>query len=321
MLVGEEGSHDCMLASPIILYDYPQVAAESAGDLFDGTEIDEILALRVLTLTEDEKREARDVGRARAADSRPDRRPDPGALGEAARDGARTAESAGAAPMNEWEWRLLEERTQVNRVPDAGGELTRAPGCGCVRAGGGDAMDLLLAGRTAVIEAIEQDYEGTFHVALVFDDDPGRDLRLLRQPGHRFFYAPDGGRTAGGSDAAASRAGDDRATLSVAGGRRMPRAAAVVDSGCRDRQHLPRRRRVRRRGRATAGARRCRRACASSTTGSASLDLAYALMDAPDVTILVDACSRGEAPGTLFVIEPDLESAAGTEPAAWTRMR
>ena len=60
VLVGEEGSRDRMLASPIILYDYPQVAAESAGDLFDATEIDEILALRVLTLTEDEKREARE---------------------------------------------------------------------------------------------------------------------------------------------------------------------------------------------------------------------------------------------------------------------
>ena len=49
-----------MLASPIILYDYPQIAPESAGDLFDGTEIDEILALRILTMTDDEKREARE---------------------------------------------------------------------------------------------------------------------------------------------------------------------------------------------------------------------------------------------------------------------
>ncbi len=59
VLVGTEGSHDCMLASPIILYDYPQIAPESAGDLFDGTEIDEILALRILTLTDAEKHEAR----------------------------------------------------------------------------------------------------------------------------------------------------------------------------------------------------------------------------------------------------------------------
>ena len=48
-----------MLSSPIILYDYPQIAPESPGDLFDGTEIDEILALRILTLTDDEKHEMR----------------------------------------------------------------------------------------------------------------------------------------------------------------------------------------------------------------------------------------------------------------------
>ena len=46
-----------MLSSPIILYDYPQIAPESAGDLFDGTEIDEILSLRIMTLTDEEKLE------------------------------------------------------------------------------------------------------------------------------------------------------------------------------------------------------------------------------------------------------------------------
>jgi hypothetical protein len=61
VLVGEEGTRDCMLSSPIILYDYPQIAPESAGELFDGTEIDEILTLRIMTLTEEEKREMRGV--------------------------------------------------------------------------------------------------------------------------------------------------------------------------------------------------------------------------------------------------------------------
>ena len=60
VLAGDEGQRDTMLASPIILYDYPQIAPESPGDLFDGTEIDEILALRILTMTNEEKREARD---------------------------------------------------------------------------------------------------------------------------------------------------------------------------------------------------------------------------------------------------------------------
>jgi hydrogenase maturation protease len=59
VLVGEEGQRDTMLSSPIILYDYPQIAPESPGDLFDGAEIDEILSLRIMTLTEEEKREIR----------------------------------------------------------------------------------------------------------------------------------------------------------------------------------------------------------------------------------------------------------------------
>jgi hydrogenase maturation protease len=59
VLVGEQDSHQAMLSSPIILYDYPQIAPESPGSLFDGTEIDEILSLRVMTLTDEEKREIR----------------------------------------------------------------------------------------------------------------------------------------------------------------------------------------------------------------------------------------------------------------------
>lgn len=59
VLVGNEGEHDVMLSSPIILYDYPQIAPESPGPLFDGGEIDEILSLRILTLTEEEKGQMR----------------------------------------------------------------------------------------------------------------------------------------------------------------------------------------------------------------------------------------------------------------------
>lgn len=59
VLVGVPGQRDTMLASPIILYDYPQIAPESVGDLFDGTEIDEILSLRIMTLTDEEKQEIR----------------------------------------------------------------------------------------------------------------------------------------------------------------------------------------------------------------------------------------------------------------------
>lgn len=57
VLVGEPSQRDTMLSSPIILYDYPQIAPESPGALFDGTEIDEILSLRIMTLTDEEKLE------------------------------------------------------------------------------------------------------------------------------------------------------------------------------------------------------------------------------------------------------------------------
>lgn len=56
---------------------------------------------------------------------------------------------------------------------------------------GADIMDLVLAGKTAIIEAIEQDFEGRVHLAVTIDDDPGRDLGMLRQPGHRFFFLTD----------------------------------------------------------------------------------------------------------------------------------
>lgn len=61
ILVGENGEKNCFLSSPIILYDYPEIAPESAGDLFDGGEIDEILTLRIMTMTDEEKREMQSV--------------------------------------------------------------------------------------------------------------------------------------------------------------------------------------------------------------------------------------------------------------------
>lgn len=57
VLLGDRGSHDALLCSPILLYDYPQIAPESAGDFFDGTEMDEMLTLRVMTLSDEEKNE------------------------------------------------------------------------------------------------------------------------------------------------------------------------------------------------------------------------------------------------------------------------
>ncbi len=54
-----------------------------------------------------------------------------------------------------------------------------------------DIMDMALAGKVAVIEAIEQDFEDQIQFAVVLDDDPGREFGMMRQPGHRFFFSPE----------------------------------------------------------------------------------------------------------------------------------
>jgi hypothetical protein len=54
-----------------------------------------------------------------------------------------------------------------------------------------DIMDMALKGKVAIVEAIERDFDDHLHVAVVLDDDPGRDLGMLRQPGHRFFFSPE----------------------------------------------------------------------------------------------------------------------------------
>jgi hypothetical protein len=53
-----------------------------------------------------------------------------------------------------------------------------------------DIMDIALKGKTAIVEAIECDFDDQVHLAVVLEDDPGRDLGMLRQPGHRFFFSP-----------------------------------------------------------------------------------------------------------------------------------
>lgn len=92
--------------------------------------------------------------------------------------------------MNEWEWRLLEDKTPLDQIQIHGVELKLGDQVRLRPRSGGDIMDLALAGKTATIESIEQDYENNIHLAVVIDDDPGKDMGLLRQPGHRFFFSP-----------------------------------------------------------------------------------------------------------------------------------
>jgi hypothetical protein len=90
--------------------------------------------------------------------------------------------------MNEWEWQLLEDKTLVDRIVISGLEVKTGDRVRLSPRKGGDILDIALRGQVATIESIEQDYEGISHVCVVLDDDPGRDLGLLRQPGHRFFF-------------------------------------------------------------------------------------------------------------------------------------
>jgi hypothetical protein len=78
------------------------------------------------------------------------------------------------------------ERITAKGIEIAIGDQVRL----CPR-GRSDIMDMALAGKVATIEAIEQDFENRVHVAVVINDDPGRDLGMLRQPGHRFFFSLD----------------------------------------------------------------------------------------------------------------------------------
>jgi hypothetical protein len=80
------------------------------------------------------------------------------------------------------------ERPALERVQVGDAEFHRGQRVRLCPLGRADIMDLALAGRTAVIESIEQDFEGRIYLAVTVDDDPGRDWGVERQPGHRFFF-------------------------------------------------------------------------------------------------------------------------------------
>jgi hypothetical protein len=183
VLVGEAGSDDMLLSSPIILYDYPQVAPESPGDLFDSTEIDEILTLRILAMTDEEKREMAAIDpRARALLERTE------ALTAADMErlhGTLRNPHFGAAKHG------YEAKPELAFLHAAGRDLKVGDRVRISPKPGGDIMDIVLRGETAVVEAIERDFEDKVHVAVVIDADPGREFGLERMPGHRFFFAPE----------------------------------------------------------------------------------------------------------------------------------
>jgi hypothetical protein len=203
VLVGDERQPDTMLASPIILYDFPQIAPESAGDLFDATEIDEILTLRILTMTDDEKRAmiATDE-RARALLARTEglgaaqmgklhgtlrwmRGFDPAHGGLS----SSTAPDDAATPVSPWA--DFDARPQLAHVRVAGVEIRAGDQVRLRPRGRADIFDIALSGMVATIESIERDFDAHVHVAVTLDEDPGKDFGMQRMPGHRFFFGPD----------------------------------------------------------------------------------------------------------------------------------
>jgi hypothetical protein len=166
VLAGPGGEHNLMLSSPIILYDYPQIAPESAGDFFDGTEIDEILTLRVLTLSEEEKREVR------AGDDR-------------ARDILDRTEALPAEAFAKMHGAIRGLRKAAKLEFREGDRVRLRPRKKA------DIFDIALDGKIAIVESIECDFEDNIHLAVTVADDPGRDLGVARQIGHRFFFGPE----------------------------------------------------------------------------------------------------------------------------------
>src|ERR1700733_4200026 len=93
--------------------------------------------------------------------------------------------------MNEWEWTLLENKTAAAIQVEIDGVAVNIGDRVRLRPReGGDILDIALRDQIAIIESIEEDYEGAQHICVVIEDDPGRDLGMMRQPGHRFFFTP-----------------------------------------------------------------------------------------------------------------------------------
>jgi hydrogenase maturation protease len=202
--------------------------------------------------------------------------------------------------MNEWEWNLLEEKASLDHITIDGVKLKTGDRVRLHPKDGGDILDIALRGQAAVIESIEEDYEGVQHVCVVLEDDPGRDLGMLRQPGHRFFFTLRELEPIAADLAAPEKQNEtskaSSATILVAGigniflgddgfgvevvrrlmTRALPAEARVVDFGIR------------------------------------GLDLVYALQDGYETTILIDAFPHGQPPGTVSVIEPDPKDLAAT---------
>jgi hypothetical protein len=180
VLVGSPGERQTMLSAPIILPEYPQIAPESPGDFYDGTEIDELLTLRVMTLTDEEKHEACATDeRARKIVERSASIPHEiferlhGALREL------------PASNVERFFNPPDEDPDKAAADTAAGKVVKGTRVRLSPKRRADSMDMFLAGRTAIVEAVHRDVEDRVYVAVRVEGDQATDVHGLYP---RFYY-------------------------------------------------------------------------------------------------------------------------------------
>ena len=201
VLAGPDGGREVVLAAPIILYDHPDLAPESPGELYDGTEIDEILTLRTLALSDQEKLEARATDpRAAALIDRVESMDAPamerlhGTIRSlrSAVPGRAAAGPADHDPAVPW-W---DPEADASVSPDTDSVLIagRAVARGSLvqlRPGTrrADAQDMFLAGRIAEVQAVLLDIEDQPYLAVTLTDHPDPDLSIAH--GRFLYFRPD----------------------------------------------------------------------------------------------------------------------------------
>jgi hypothetical protein len=194
VLAGGPGTRHVVLSSPIILYDHVQVAPESPGDLHDATEIDEILSLRTMTLTDEEKREARATDpRAAEIIDRVDAMPPE--LLDRLHGAIRSLRQPAAEEQGDqipWWHPAAEAGVDPERDEVVVGGVRLSKGSRVrlrPRRRGTDVHDMFLAGRTATVARVLLDVDGSRYVAVTVDDDPAAELHEWY--GRFFQFSPD----------------------------------------------------------------------------------------------------------------------------------
>jgi hypothetical protein len=195
VLAGDGGpdgqTSDVVLAAPIILYDHPAVAPESAGAMFDSTEIDEILTLRVMTLTDEEKAQARATDAHAAAIIDRCEQMSPEQL-QRLHGILREPHADRATPTGD-DWWAAEAAAPVSPDTDsvlvAGTRVVRGSLVRLHPSRRADAQDMFFAEQKARVSAVHVDLDGETHVAVTLVDDPAAELHDWY--GRYLYFAPD----------------------------------------------------------------------------------------------------------------------------------